>query len=152
MLVGLEAHFKRLLQEVVGVSSGIRDTDLLDHANGRNFDIAEGLRHKLEMICKSADDILQAFTKASLTSYSFNNQIDDWLASEELNSCLGKLKEMNDILRPVPSPTPIQDKLTAAMAFFDNYKSFFHFCSPPIFGEFPNSFPKRVLDSATQEP
>ena len=131
MLVGLETRFKRLLQEVVSVSSGIRDTALLDHANGRNFDVAERLRHELEMIRKSADNILQAFTKASLTSYSLNDQIDNWLASGEPNSCLGKLKEMNDILRPVLSPTPVQDKLTAAMAFFDNYKSLFHFLLTP---------------------
>ena len=130
MLVGLGTRFRRLLQEVVTFSSGIRNS-ALDHANDRNIDVVERLRHQLETIRVSADTILQAFTKASLTNYSLNDRIDDWLASGKPNSCLDKLKEMNDILRPVPSLTPAQDKVTAAMAFFDNHKSLFHFLLTP---------------------
>ena len=137
MPVGLEARFKRLLKEIISISSVIRDS-ALDHAHDQNFNVSEMLRHQLETIRVSADAILQAFAKASLTSFSLDDQIADWLASGEPNSCLGKLKEMNGVLRPidyaehpVPSLTPVEDQLAAAMAFFDKHKSLFHFLLTP---------------------
>ena len=61
-----------------------------------------GLFQMTVTIHVSADTILQAFTKASLTSYSLNNWIDDRLASQKSHLlCLEKLEEMNDILRTV---------------------------------------------------
>ena len=135
MPVGLETRFKRLLKEIISISSGIRDS-ALDHADDQNFDVSERLRHQLETIRVSADAILQAFAKASITSYSLDDQIADWLASGEPNSCLGKLKEMNDVLRPIDyaehlALAPVKDQLAAAMAFFDNHKSLFHFLLTP---------------------
>ena len=136
MPLSLEARFKRLLKEIVTISHGTCYS-ALDHASGRNLVIYETLRRQLETIRISADAILQAFVKTSLASCSLDDQIADWLASGEPHLCLSKLKEMNDVLRPVdyaehPSPlTPPEDKLTAAMAFFDNHKSLFHFLLTP---------------------
>ena len=137
MPVDLATRFKRLLKEIISISSGIRDS-ALDYADDGNFDISERLRHQLETIRISADAILQAFAKASLTSYSLDDRMTDWLASGEPHSCLATLKELNDVLRPIdyaedtaPLLTRAEDQLATAMAFFDNHKSLFHFLLTP---------------------
>ena len=138
MLVGLETHCKRILDEVVTISQRIRRSALAC-ANSQNFGISDQLRRQLETICISADTILEAFTKASFTSDTLDDRIIDWLFSGELSLCLGKLKEMDDMLigqvQPAQAPArllrPAEDKLSAAMGFFDKHISLFHFLLTP---------------------
>lgn len=123
MPVGLEARLQQLLNEVVTISQGIRSSALA-YAHHRNFHVFERLRRQLETIRISADTILEAITKASLTDYTIDVRLTDWLISGELRSCLDKLKEMEDMLGPdgrvqpawAPAPllTSAEDKLTAA--------------------------------------
>ena len=140
MPVDLEAHCKRILDEIVTVSHGIRRSALA-HANNQNFDVSERLRRQLETIRISADTILEAITKASLTSCTLDDRIVDWLFSGELRSCLERLKEMDDMLKPTGQARPVrppaqllrqtEDILTGAMAFFDKHISLFHFLITP---------------------
>ena len=140
MPVGLEARCQQILHEVVAISNGIRSSALL-YANNQNFSVSERLRRQLETIRISADTILEAITKASLTDCTIDDRINDWLLSGELRSCLGKLKEMNDMLKPIgrvrPARAPAlpfraaEDKLNAAVVFFDKHANFFHFLLTP---------------------
>ena len=138
MPVDFATRFRRLLREIISISNGIRDSALDYYANSQSFSVYERLRCQLDTIRTSADAILQALAKASLTSDSLDNRITDWLTSGEPHLCLGKLKEMNDVLGPINSAeqpglshTLAKDKLVAAMAFFDNHKSQFHFLLTP---------------------
>ena len=140
MPAGLEAHCEQILDEVVTVSQRVRRSALAC-ANNNNFSISDRLRRHLERIRISADTILEALAKASLASDTLDDRIIDWLFSGELRSCLGKLKEMDDMLKPIDRVRPAQaparllrpseDKLAAAMAFFDGHSSLFHFLLTP---------------------
>ena len=142
MPVGLEARFQQILNELVTISNGIRSSALL-YANNQNFSISEKLRRQLETIRISADTILEAITKASVTDYTMDDRLIDWLISGEPRSCLGKLKEMDEMLKPPtvdqarPARAPArplraaEDKLNAAMVFFDKHIDLFHFLLTP---------------------
>ena len=142
MPVGLEARCQQILNEVVTISQGIRSSALV-YANNQNITVFEKLRCQLETIRVSADTILGAITKASLSDYTIDDRINDWLLSGELRSCLGKLKEMDEMLKPPNSgqvrpgqaPTrPLrgpEDKLKTAMVFFDKHTNLLHFLLTP---------------------
>ena len=137
----LEAHCQGTLDEIVVVSQQIRRSALVfanNQASNQNSHIVEKLRRQLETIRTSSDTILEAIT---LQNYTIDDRIICWLFSGELSSCLDKLKEMNDMLKSdgkVRSPlalaqplTQTEDKLTAAMVFFDKHRSLFHFLLTP---------------------
>lgn len=136
MPVGLEARCWRALEEVVEVSERIRRSALA-HTNNQNLSVSDGLRRQLETIRISADAILGAFTTASLTNETLDGRVVNWLFSGELPLCLGKLKEMDKLLkrigpvRPVPVLArplrPAEDRLTAVMGFFDKHRNLFYF-------------------------
>ena len=136
----LEAHCGRTLDEVVAISEKIRHS-VLAYTNKQNLSMSDRLRRQLDMIRISADTILGTFTTASLTNDTLDDRIINWLFSRELPLCLGKLREIDNILkpispvRPVQAPTrpfrPAEDKLTAATAFFDKHRSFFYFLLIP---------------------
>ena len=144
MPVGLEVRFQQILNEVVTTSQGIRSSALL-YANNQNFSISEKLRRQLETIRISADTILEAITRASVTDYTMDDRLIDWLISGEPRSCLGKLKEMDDMLKtPGPNGSQVrparalarplraaEDKLNTAMVFFDKHTNLFHFLLTP---------------------
>lgn len=140
MPLDLESHCKRFLDEIVTLSHGIRRS-VLTYANNQNFEVSERLRHQLEKIRISADTILEIVTKASLTDYTVDDRLIHWLFSAELPTCLGKLKEMDNILKPIGQsrlallPTqplrPTEDKINAAMDFFDKHKDLFRFLVTP---------------------
>ena len=164
MPVGLEARYQQILNEIVTTSQAIRSSALIN-ANNQNFNVSERLRRPLETIRISADTILEAITKASLTNYTIDDRLIDWLISGEPRSCLGKLKEMDDMLklptvgqvRPALGPgRPLraaEDKLNVAMVFFDKHANLFHFLlTPDIWWVLRQFFElERVLDSAIQE-
>lgn len=96
--------------------------------------LCDRLHRRLETIRTSANTILVAFTKSSLTSDTLDGRTIDWPFSGELSSCLGKLKEMDNVFKPdghvqvLTRPLTLsKDRLTAAMSFFDKYSSLFHF-------------------------
>ena len=144
MPVDFEGRFKRILEDIETTSLSIRRSALA-YANGsQNFEVSERLRHELETIRISADAILEAITKASVTDYTIDDGLMDWLYSGDLRSCLSKLKEMDTMLKPVDSVVrpipglaparplrPGEDKLAATMVFFDRNKSLFHFLITP---------------------
>ena len=140
MPVGLEARCQQILNEVVAISNRIRSSALV-YANNQNFSISERLRRQLETIRISADTILEAITKASFMDYTIDDRINDWLLSGELRSCLDKLKEMHDMLKPIAQVRPArapalplraaEDKLNAAMVFLDKHTNLFHFLLTP---------------------
>ena len=160
MPVGLEARCQQILNEVVSLSHGIRSSALV-HANNQNFGVSERLRCRLETIRISTDTILEAITKASLTDYTIDDRINDWLLSGELRSCLGKLKEMDDMLKPISQVRPArasarpfraaEDKLTAAMVFFDKHTDLFHFLLTSDVWWVSQQSSEHVLDFAIQE-
>ena len=161
MPVGLEARCQQFLNEVVAISQGIRGSALV-YANNQNFNVSERLRQQLETVRISADTILEAITKASVTDYTIDDRINDWLLSGELRSCLDKLKEMDGMLRPtvgrvLPARAPArpiraaEDKLNAAMVFFDKHINLFHFLLSPDIWWVHQQSSENVLDSAIQE-
>ena len=125
----LEDYCKRILDDIVTTSQSIRRSALA-HANDQNLQTAQRLRSQLETIRISADAILEAITEATIA-----DELKDWLFNGELRSCLGRLREMDMMLRPVDSIRSVrapgqpfglgEDKLTAAMAFFDRHKGLF---------------------------
>ena len=129
MPADLEDYCKRILDDIVTTSQSIRRSALA-HANDQNLQTAQRLRSQLETIRISADAILEAITEATIA-----DELKDWLFSGELRSCLGRLREMDMMLRPVDSIRSVrapgqpfglgEDKLTAAMAFFDRHKGLF---------------------------
>ena len=72
--------------------------------------VSERLHRQLETIRISADAILETFTKTSLTIYTLDDRIIDWLTSGELHSCLSKLKEMDDMLKPIGQVRPLRNR------------------------------------------
>ena len=132
MPVDLESRFKRLLKEIVTVSNGIRNS-ALDYANDHNFDVSQRFRRQVEAIRVSADAILEAFAQATLTSYALDDRITDWLANGEPRLCLDKLKEIEDILKPVEQVrhVPTENKLAVAMDFLEKHGNIFHFLPAP---------------------
>ena len=136
MPVGLEARCGRILDEVVTLSQRIRRS-VLAHANNQNLSVSDRLRGQLEMVRVSADAILEACTRASLTSDTLDDRMIDWLLSGELPLCLSKLKEMDAMLKPVRQTRLVmdaarprrqaEDKLFETMVFFDKHKNIFHF-------------------------
>ena len=141
MPVDLEGRCKQVLEDIEFTSQSIRRSALA-YANGlQNFEVSERLRRELETIRISADAILEAFTKATVTDYTIDDRLIDWLFSGEPRSCLGKLKEMDTMLKPVNSARPVrahaqplrpgEDSLAAAMVFFDRHKGLFHFLITP---------------------
>ena len=138
MPVGLEGHCKRILEGIESTSQSIRRSALA-YANGpQNFEVSERLRRELETIRISSDAILEAIAKASVTNYTIDDRLIDWLFSGGLGSCLSKLKEMDTMLKSVNStrayaqpPRQSEDRLAAAMIFFHRNKHFFHFLITP---------------------
>lgn len=134
MPVDLATPFKRLLSQIVAISQEVR-TSALDYANDQNFDTSERLRYQLETIRTSADVILETLAKASLTRYTLDERITEWLTRGKPYSCLDTLKEVANILTPdqvqhSPSLTS-EDKLTAAMVFLDKHHNIFDFLLTP---------------------
>ena len=158
MPVDFEGRVKQILEDIETASLSIRRSALA-YANGpQNFEVSERLRRELETIRISSDAILEAITKASVTDYTIDDGLMDWLLSGELRSCLGKLKEMDimlkpgDLVRPVSGPAaarplrPGEDKLAAAMVFFDRNKSHFHFLITPNIWQVSHQQSGRVFD------
>ena len=156
MPLDLEGHCKRILKDIESTSQSIRHSALA-YANSRqNFQVSERLRRELETIRISADAILEAIAKASVTDFTIDDRLIDWLFSGELRSCLSKLKEMDIMLnpvspaRPVPDPArplrPGEDKLTAAMVFFNRHKGLFHFLITPHVWQVSQQQSGRVFD------
>ena len=141
MPVDLETPYKRLLLDIVTISQGIRNS-ALEYASSQNFHVSQRLRCQLERIRLSADTIAEAFNEASLTNHTLDERLINWLTSTgELQLCLRKLKEMEDMMKPVgrvrPARAsarpfrPIEDKLTPVLVFFDKHSSLFHFFLSP---------------------
>ena len=156
MPVDLEGHCKRILEEIESTSQSIRRSALA-YANGpQNFEVSERLRRELETIRISADAILEAIAKASVTDHTIDDRLISWLFSGELPSCVGKLKEMDNMLKPVnpvqPVPVPArplrpgEDKLAAAMVFFSRNKGVFHFLITPGVWQVSPQQSGRVFD------
>ena len=156
MPLDLEGHCRRILKDIESTSQSIRHSALA-YANSRqNFQVSERLRRELETIRISADAILEAIAKASVTDFTIDDRLIDWLFSGELRSCLSKLKEMDIMLnpvspaRPVPDPArplrPGEDKLTAAMVFFNRHKGLFHFLITPHVWQVSQQQSGRVFD------
>ena len=139
----LIAHCQGTLGEIANISHQIRYS-ALGHASNQASNQNVGpiqiqeFRRQLETIRTSSDTILEAIT---LDTYTIDDRIIDWLFSGEPRSCLDKLKEMDDMLKhhAQARPTlalarplrPAEDRLTAAMAFFDKHKRLFHFLLTP---------------------
>ena len=156
MPVDLEGHCKQILEDIESTSQSIRRSALA-YANGpHNFEVSERLRRELETIRISADAILEAIAKASVTNHTIDVRLIEWLFSGELHPCLGKLKEMDTILKPVnptrtvPGPArpliPGEDKLAAATTFLDRNKSLFHFLNTPDVWQVSQQLSERVFD------
>lgn len=139
----LDAHCQRTLREIVDVSHHIRSSALAyasNQARNQNFGPVQvqEFRRQLETIRTFSDTILEAIT---LDPSTIDDRIIRWLFSGELCSCLDKLKEMDDMLKQdaqvrstlvlVHSLRPSEDRLTAALAFFEKHKSLFHFLLTP---------------------
>ena len=134
----LEVRSERTLEEISTISQRIRRSALSSKRNqpsNQSFNIAENLRRQMETIHISCDAILEAIT---LENYTTDDRITDWLLSGEPRSCLGKLKEVDDMLKPdgqvraLARPlTSTEDKLAAAMTFFDKHSNLFHFLLTP---------------------
>ena len=135
----LEARSERTLEEISTISQRIRRSALPYEKNqastGQSFNVAEKLRCQMEKIRISCDAMLEVIT---LENYTTDDRITDWLLSGEPRSCFGKLKEMDDMLKPcgqvraIARPlTSAEDKLAAAMTFFDKHINIFHFLLTP---------------------
>ena len=165
MSVGrLDALCQRTLAEVVNISDRIRCSAALaystrNQAGNQNFGPiqVQEFRRQLEKIRTFSDATLEAIT---FDSSVIDDRIIRWLFSGELCSCLDKLKEMDDMLkhdgqvRPTSALArplrPAEDRLNAAMAFFDKYKNIFHFLlTPDVWYVFQQSS-EHILDSAIQ--
>lgn len=72
MPVGLETRCQEILVQVVTISQAIC-ISALEHTNEQNFNISDRLRCQLETIRTSANTILGAFTRASLTDYTIDD-------------------------------------------------------------------------------
>ena len=140
MPVGAEARFQQILGEAVTISQRIRSSALV-HVNSQNLHIFEKLRRQVETIRISSDTILEAITTASHSDYTIDDRMVDWLISGEPRACLGKLKEMDEMLQPIGQAQPLQgharplrraeDKITAVMVFLDKHTDLFHFLLTP---------------------
>ena len=140
MPVGLEVRCQKILNEIAITSQSIRGSALV-YSTNQNLNVSEKLRQKLEKIRISADTILGAITTASLTDCVIDERLLEWLLGGEPRACLGKLKDMDDMLklvsqtRPVRVPAqalrPAEDKLTIAIVFFDKHADLFYFLLTP---------------------
>ena len=134
----LEVRCERALEEISTLSQRIRRSALpyeRNQASNQSFNIAEKLRRQMETIHTSCNAILEAIT---LENYATDDRITDWLLSGEPRSCLGKLKEMDDMLKPdgqvraLARPlTSVEDKLAAAVTFFGKHDHIFCFLLAP---------------------
>lgn len=134
----LAARCERTLEEIQIISQRIRRCALTyetNQAGNQSFNVAEQLRRRMETIRVSCDAILEVIT---LENHSVDDRITDWLLSGEPHSCLDKLKEMEDRLKPdgrvrtlARHLTLAGDKPTAAMTLFDKHSSLFHFLLSP---------------------
>ena len=135
----LVARCERTLEEITIISQRIRRSALpyeRKQASNQSFNcIGEKLRRQMETFRISCEAMLEAVT---LENYTTDDRITDWLLSGEPRSCLDKLKEMGDMLKPdgqvraLARPlTSTEDKLAAAMTFFDKHSNLFHFLLTP---------------------
>ena len=129
----LEARCERTFEEISTILQRIRRSALLygrNQARNQSFNIAEKLRRQMETIRISCDAMLEAIT---LENYTTDDRITDWLLSGEPRSWLGKLKEMDDMLKSdgqvhalARSLTSTEDKLAAVVTLFDKHSNLFH--------------------------
>lgn len=159
--MGLEVRFQQILNEIITISHRIRSSALV-HANSQNLHVSEKLRRQLEIVRISADTVLEAVTTASLTGCAIDDRFVDWLISGELRLCLSKLKEVDDMLKPLGQPRPAQplrltedrlteDRLTEAMALFDKHTDLFYFLLAPNIWCVSQYSSKHDADSPVKE-